>query len=91
MGAMRWLEYMGLIGVVGIMVIRRLSANSPRIPWARPSLHLALAAAFAGGLGLIGAQALATGGIGSLDSLISDLPGWLQIARVAAEGWALVA
>jgi copper transport protein len=86
--ALRWLEYIGLIAVVGIMVIRRLGANSPRIPWARPPMHLALAAAVVGGLGVIGAQALAGGGI---DFLVGGLPGWVRIARVAAEGGALAA
>jgi putative copper export protein len=79
---------MGLIGVVGTMVVRRLAANTPRIHWARPSLHLALTAAFVGGLGVIGAQALASGGMGSL---VGDLPGWVRIARVVAEGGALAA
>jgi putative copper export protein len=87
-GAFHWLEYLGLIGVVGTMVVRRLAANSPRIPWARPSLHLALAAAFVGGLGVIGVQALSAGG---LDPLVGGLPGWVRIARVAAEGGALAA
>ena len=88
LGALHWLEYLGLVGVVGTMVVRRLAANSPRIHWARPPLHFALAVAFAGGLGVIGAQELSSGGI---DSLISGLPGWLRIARVAAEGAALAA
>jgi putative copper export protein len=87
-GALHWLEYLGLIGVVGIMVVRRLAANSPRISWARPSLHLALAAAFVGGLGVIVAQALSAGG---MDFLAGGLPGWVRIARVAAEGGALAA
>jgi putative copper export protein len=88
LGALHWLEYVGLIGVVGIMVVRRLAANSPRIQWARPSMHVALAAAFAGGLGVIGVQALASGGV---ESLVGGLPGWVRIARVAAEGGALAA
>lgn len=87
-GALHWLEYMGLIGVIGIMVVRRLSANSPRLQWARPSMHVALGVAFAGGLGLIVAHALASGGI---DSLVAGLSGWVRIARVAAEGGALAA
>jgi copper transport protein len=87
-GGFHWLEYLGLIGVVGTMVVRRLAANSPRIPWARPPLHLALAAALVGGLGVIGVQALGAGG---LDSLVGGLPGWVRIARVAAEGGALAA
>jgi putative copper export protein len=70
------------------MVIRRLAANSPRIQWARPSLHLALAAAFVGGLGVMGVEALVSGGV---ESLVGGLPGWVRIARVAAEGGALAA
>src|SRR4029077_19488952 len=84
--ALHGLEFLGLIGVVGAMVIRRLAANSPRIEWARPSLHLALAAAFVGGLGVIAVQAFVAGGV---DALVGGLPGWVRIARVAAEGGAL--
>jgi putative copper export protein len=73
----RWLEYVGLIGVVGLIVIRRLAANSPRIHWARPPLHFALGAAFVGGLGVVVAEAL----VGAL--------GWVQVMRVAAEAAAL--
>src|SRR4029077_8210972 len=86
--ALHGLEFLGLIGVVGAMVIRRLAANSPRIEWARPSLHLALAAAFVGGLGVIAVQAFVAGGV---DALVGGLPGWVRIARVAAEGAALAA
>ncbi len=90
-GALRWLEYLGLIGVVGIMVVRRLSAQTPQIRWARPSMRLALAAAFVGGVGVIGAEAYGAGGSisGAIGYLLAGPPGWVRIARVVAEGAAL--
>jgi putative copper export protein len=86
-GAFRWLEYAGLIGVIGILVVRRLAANSPRIEWARPPMHLALVAAFAGGLLLIVAESLRASG--SLVYLVAGADGWVRVGRVAAEGGAL--
>jgi putative copper export protein len=90
-GAFRWLEYVGLIGVIGVFVVRRLAANSPRIQWARPPMHLALVAAFAGGLCLIGAEALRASGSlsGAVAYLVGGADGWVRLARVAAEGGAL--
>jgi putative copper export protein len=73
LAALHWLEYLGLLGGVGALVVRRLGWIRPRILWADPPMHIAFAAAFAGGLGL-----LVTG------------PSWLVLARVAAEGLALV-
>jgi len=92
-GALRWLEYVGLVGAIGAMVVRRLAANSPRIAWARPRLHLALSAAFAGGLGVIAAEAIGAGGSlpGAIGYLVGGPPGWVRVARVAAEGAALAA
>jgi copper transport protein len=92
-GALRWVEYLGLLGIVGIMVIRRLSAHSPRIEWARPRMELALGAAFVGGLGVIAAEALVNGGSlsGALAYLVGGPAGWVRVARVAAEGAALAA
>ena len=89
--AFRWLEYVALIGVIGVFVVRRLAANSPRIEWARPPMQLALVAAFVGGLGLIVAEALrATGSpSGAVAYLVGGADGWVRIARVAAEGGAL--
>jgi putative copper export protein len=73
LAALHWLEYLGLLGGLGSIVVRRLGRIRPRIAWADPPMHIAFAAAFAGGLGL-----LVTG------------PSWLVLARVAAEGIALV-
>jgi copper transport protein len=90
--ALRWLEYLGLIGTIGIMVVRRLAANPPRITWARPPMHLALAAAFVGGLGVISVEAFGAAGSlpGAITYLTGDVSGWVRTGRVAAEGVALL-
>ena len=44
-GVLRWVEYAGLIYLIGVFVVRRLGANTPRIAWARPPMELALGAA----------------------------------------------
>jgi putative copper export protein len=85
---LHWLEYIGLIGTIGSMVVRRLAANRPRIGWARPPMHLALAAAFLGGLGVIVAEGFGAGGSasGAVAYLLGGPTGWVRIGRVAAEG-----
>jgi len=90
--ALRWLEYLGLIWTIGIMVVRRLAAMPPPIKWARPSMQLALAAAFVGGLGVITIEAFdASGSLpGAITYLTGDAPGWVRTGRVAAEGAALI-
>jgi putative copper export protein len=90
-GVLRWLEYTGLIAVIGCFVVRRLAANSPRIEWARPPMQLALGAALVGGLGVIIAEAAGAGGSasGAIAYLVGGPAGWVRIARVAAEGGAL--
>jgi putative copper export protein len=87
----RWLEYAGLIGVIGSMVVRRLGAQRPHIGWARPPMHYMLAVALAGGLGVIVVQALVAGGsaVGAIDYLGGGPAGWVRLARVVAEGAAL--
>ena len=90
--ALRWLEYLGLIATLGIMVVRRLAANRPRIRWAAPSMELALTAAFVGGFGVILVEALdASGSLpGAITYLTANPPGWVRTVRVAAEGAALL-
>ncbi len=88
--ASRWLEYLGLIATIGLMVVRRLAAIRPRLEWARPPMQVALAAALIGGLGVVGLEAV--GVAGSVPGAIAYLagpPGWLRAGRVAAEGLAL--
>lgn len=51
LAAFRWLEYAGLLGFVGVVVMRRLGANPPFLGWARPGMERALALAALGGLG----------------------------------------
>jgi putative copper export protein len=80
LAALHWVEYVGLLGGIGSMVIRRLARNGPRIRWADPPMHLFLGAAFLGGLGVITVEGLDAG----------TLPSWERVARVAAEGLAFV-
>jgi putative copper export protein len=91
LGVLRWLEYVGLIGVIGVFVVRRLAARTPRVQWARPPMQLALLAALLGGLGVIGAEAFMAGGSlsGAIAYLVGNPAGWVRIARVAAEAGAL--
>lgn len=92
-GVLRWLEYAGLIYVIGAFVVRRLAAQSPRIAWARPPMELALGLALAGGFGVVLAEAFVAGHslAGAATFLVGDAAGWVRIARVAAEGGALAA
>lgn len=53
LAAFHWLEYLGLLGGIGSVVVRRLGRIAPRISWANPPMHVAFAAALAGGLGLL--------------------------------------
>ncbi len=75
---LRWLEYAGLLGFIGVVVVRRLAAMPPRLDWARPSMRPALAAAFAGGVAVLIGESLSSGRVSSA-----------IILRVALEGIAL--
>jgi putative copper export protein len=79
LAVLHWIEYLGLLGGLGSMVIGRLAANRPPIRWVAPPMHIFLGAAFAGGLAVIG-----------VESVHAAAPGWERIARVAAEGLAFV-
>src|ERR1051326_5747574 len=46
----RGVEYAGLLGFVGVVVMRRLGGQPPHLGWARPGMERALAVAFLGGL-----------------------------------------
>lgn len=80
LAALHWVEYVGLLGGIGSIVIRRLAHNRPRIHWVEPPMHLFLGIAFLGGLAVITAEGVQAGA----------LPGWERLARVAAEGLAFV-
>ncbi|MEA2567039.1 MAG: hypothetical protein QOD49_2216 [Actinomycetota bacterium] len=90
-GAFRWVEYAGLIYVIGVFVVRRLAAQPPAIAWARPPMERALAVAFVGGLGVVIAEAFVAGHSpsGAAAFLFGDAAGWVRVARVAAEAVAL--
>ena len=53
LAAFHWLEYLGLLGALGAFAVRRLGRQHPRVEWAEPRMHIALAAALAGGLGVL--------------------------------------
>jgi putative copper export protein len=76
--AWRWLEYAGLLGFIGVVVVRRLAAMPPSLHWARPSMQPALAAAFTGGVAVLIANSLRTEHLSNA-----------VMVRVAAEGIAL--
>jgi putative copper export protein len=80
LAALHWVEYIGLLGGIGSIVVRRLSRNRPPIRWVEPPMHVFLGVAFLAGLGLIMVEGLEAGA----------LPGWERVARVAAEGLAFV-
>jgi putative copper export protein len=80
LAVLHWVEYVGLLGGLGSMVVRRLAANRPPIHWVEPPMHIFLGAAFAGGLAVISFEALHAGAA----------PGWDRVVRVAAEGLAFV-
>jgi putative copper export protein len=87
-GVLRWVEYAGLIYVIGVFVVRRLAALSPQIGWARPPMERGLAVALVGGFGVVVAQAIVAGHSlsGAMDFVTGDA-GW-RVARVAAEAGA---
>jgi copper transport protein len=89
-GGFRWLEYLGLLAFIGVLVVRRLAANPPRLDWARLPMHPALALALLGGVGVIVGRALSEGTAGNAAGYLFDSPnGQLLLGRVALEGVAL--
>jgi putative copper export protein len=76
---LHWIEYVGLLGALGSMVIWRLASNQPPIYWARPRMDRALGVAVVGGLAVVTFQGFRAG----------TVPSWDSLVRVAAEGLAL--
>ena len=52
-GAFRGLEYAGLLGFVGVVVMRQLGGQPPHLRWARPGMERALALALLGGMATV--------------------------------------
>src|SRR5438552_1262171 len=61
-GAFRGLEYAGLLGFVGVVVMRQLARQPPHLGWVRPGMDGALALALLGGVATV---ALAPSWIGA--------------------------
>jgi Copper resistance protein D len=53
LAALHWLEYLGLLGVIGSAVVWRLGRLTPSIEWARPPFWIAVGAALGGVAGLL--------------------------------------
>lgn len=90
-GAFRWLEYVGLLGFIGLLVVRRLAANPPPLSWARMPMHPVLAVALVGGAGTVAGGALYSSGSADAAAryLFGGADGWARVARVVAEGLTL--
>ena len=78
LAVLHWIEYLGILGALGAIVVRRLARNRPEIHWARPPMHIALGAAFLGGLAVV-----------IVEAFQGSLP-WMHLARVSAECLALM-
>jgi putative copper export protein len=52
-GAFRGLELAGLLGFVGVVVMRQLGGQPPHLNWARPSMDRALGLALLGGVATV--------------------------------------
>ena len=52
-GAFRGLEYAGLLGFVGVVVMRQLARQPPHLDWVRPRMERALALALLGGVATV--------------------------------------
>ncbi|HEV2033081.1 MAG TPA: CopD family protein [Candidatus Dormibacteraeota bacterium] len=86
-GGFRWLEYLGLLVFIGVLVVRQLAGNPPRLAWAQLPMQRALALALVGGVGVIVGRALAQGTASAAAAYLLGSPkGWLVVVRVVAEG-----
>jgi len=52
-GVFRGLEYAGLLGFVGVVVMRQLAHQPPHLNWARPGMERVLALALLGGVATV--------------------------------------
>src|SRR2546422_936498 len=80
-GAFRGVEYAGLLGFVGVVVMRQLARQPPHLSWVRPSMERALALALLGGVTTVAqpwgpgpADAIRPGGDGRLRVHRADWP-----------------
>jgi len=76
-GAVRGLEYAGLLSFVGVVVMRQLGGQPPHLDWARPSMHRALAVALIGGAATV---ALAPSWVGAV-RVVAELAALVMCLR----------
>lgn len=91
----RAVEYAGLLGAGGMLLLIALARRPPRLEWVRPRLRMALAAALVGGVAVVGGEVFTAAGSlrvdGVLDYLTAGLSGWARVVRLGAEAAALLA
>jgi copper transport protein len=90
----RGAEDAGLLLAVGLLLLLELAARPPPIGWLRTGLPAVLAATALAGLAVAAGEALVAAGGPTPDGVVAYLTagaaGWSRLARVAAEGAALL-
>lgn len=91
-GVLRWLEFIGLLSSLGMLLVIRLAAHPPILRWVRPPLRVAPGIGLAGGASVVLAEALNASPSATtlVTYLVSGPPGWARAGRIAAEAGALV-
>lgn len=90
----RWVEYLGLLAAVGVLLMRRIARREPSLPWVRVRLRLPLGLALLGGIAVVVGEGLAaspTGLSGVGTYLTTGLPGVARLLRIVFESLAFAA
>ncbi|MEX0991329.1 MAG: copper resistance protein CopC [Actinomycetota bacterium] len=81
----RIIEYLGLLTSIGMLLLGRLAARNPRLPWVRFRLSAVLWASFAAGVFVVvGEAALASWPPNLGAFLLTGLPGIARLVRLGA-------
>lgn len=90
----RAVEFGALLLAVGLLLVRRLASQPPRLAWVRGPLVGALIVALVGGIGVVaGESAAAAEGVGPAgiaSYLVGGDPGYARLLRLGFEAGALV-
>jgi copper transport protein len=91
----RWVEALGLVLAVGMLLPRRLARGRPDLSWVRPPLRPVLLVTFAAGVAVLLAEAASATGspspIALWRYLSTGLPGLARVTRIGLEGLAVAA
>ena len=93
LAALRWIEYLGLLLAVGVLVLGVLAGRSPALPWAARSPVVPLAVALASGVAVIAVEtanaADALTPAAAWTYLLAGTAGPARLARLLAEALAI--